>query len=146
MKIRKGFVSNSSSSSYIIGVGKLVDEKAFVEYCTKNYIIDYNIMTTKEILEFTNKWRSVKTTIGDKTFFKKEAFDGNEVMVEINPSIEEKFVSVYHGEDIEENEDGETNYDIDSDSFNNSGLAVLGIEEEDFVEDWDCIYGAGRNG
>ena len=145
MKVRVGFVSNSSSSSYIIGVGKLVDEKAFVEYCTKNNI-EYDIMTTKEILDFNNKWKSVIRVRGDKTYFVKDAFDGNEVQVEINPNADEKFVSIHHSEDINESEDGETNYDVDSDSFDSSGQAVLDIEEEDFVEDWNCSYGAGRNG
>ena len=34
MKIRDGFVSNSSSASYVIGVGKIVDKDAFDKYCS----------------------------------------------------------------------------------------------------------------
>jgi hypothetical protein len=35
MKVRNGFVSNSSSSSFMIGVGHIVDKDAFDKYITK---------------------------------------------------------------------------------------------------------------
>ena len=145
MKIRTGFVSNSSSSSYIIGVGKLINEEEFVKYCKENQI-RYDIMTTKKILDFNNKWTSIIRKSNDKIFFKTESFDGNEVSVEINPNEDEKFVSVHHYEDISENEDGELNYDVHSDSFDSSGQAIFNIGSLSSVKNWECSYGAGRNG
>jgi hypothetical protein len=145
VKLRNGFVSNSSSSSYIIGVGKLVNEELFIKYCNENHI-GYDIMTTKEIMEFKTKWSCIKRVLKDKTYFVKDAFDGNEVSVEINPELNEKFVSVYYCEDIEENEDGETDYDITSNDFGQHGKAIFNIADKQLVENWDCTYGAGRNG
>lgn len=145
MKIRSGFVSNSSSSSYIIGVGRVADETALVEYCNKNHI-DYKIVTTKEILEFKFNWSYIKRVINEMTYLVNNAFDGNEVMLEIDPNINEKFVSINHSEEMEESEDGETNYDIDSGYFNKTGQAIFDIASCSFVKNWEVSYGAGRNG
>ena len=144
-KIRLGFVSNSSSSSYIIGVGKLIDETAFDIYCKKNGI-DYEVRTTKEILEHKSRWSNVKRVIGNKTYFVQQAFDSNEVSLQIDPYADEKFVSIYHCEDMESNEDGEIDYDIDSNYFNITGQAIFDISKEKSIENWSDIYGAGRNG
>ena len=145
MKFRSGFVSNSSSSSYIIGVGKIINEAAFVLYCNENNI-NYDIMTTKEILEFENKWRSVKRKVGNKIFFKTNSFDGNEVQTEINPNADEKFVSIHHSEEIIEDGENEPNYDVSSEDFDSTGQAIFNIANQSFIENWQDSYGAGRNG
>lgn len=39
MKIRNGFVSNSSSSSFILGYAVIKDKEAFYQYCKKHKIV-----------------------------------------------------------------------------------------------------------
>ena len=54
MKIRNGFVSNSSSSSFIVGVAKINNYNEFTKYIIDNNIkLDYSIkvMTLSEIKE-----------------------------------------------------------------------------------------------
>ncbi|MCK9428940.1 MAG: hypothetical protein M0R17_02880 [Candidatus Omnitrophica bacterium] len=143
MKIRQGFVSNSSSSSYIIGIGKLIDETKFTEYCKSNHI-DYEILTVKEIIEKSGWDRCYREK--DKSFY-NEAFDGNKVSIKIDPTkFEDKYIKVNYGEDIQEDPDGDTNYDIDCDDFEPIGQTIFGIGHNTGVQSFQYSYGAGRNG
>lgn len=145
MKVRQGFVSNSSSSSFIIGVGKVIDEDKITSYCKENGI-DFEIMTVKEILEYKG-WSSVKRERQNKTFFVNKSFDGSDVSCEIDVNaLDEKYISVDYCQDIDESEDGDTNYNVDPDDFGETGSAIFGIGEQNGVTKFDSAYGAGRNG
>ena len=134
MKVRIGFVSNSSSSSYIIAVGKIINEKLAIEYLDK-YGIDYDIRTVSELLNYGNKYMT------------RAAFDGNEVSIKIDANKpDDKYISIRHSEDMEESEDGDTNYDIDSDYFDKTGQAIFMINEECGISNFESTYGAGRDG
>jgi len=66
MKIRNGFVSNSSSSSFMIGMGVVTDQKKLEKYLTdnkivlddkKNYSCELKIATVSELRDkATEKW------------------------------------------------------------------------------------------
>jgi len=152
MKVRTGFVSNSSSSSYIIGVGKLTDSDKFLGFCAKNGIADHSILTTKEIIESgTSNWNSHVRRRGEKTYFMCDSFDGNEVSIEIDPDGNELFVMIhFYGDEgdscFSDKDDWDPNYDIDSDFFDASEQAIFDIGEDCGVEDFTCTCGAGRNG
>lgn len=140
MKIRTGFVSNSSSSSYVIGVARVTDEeklKAFIEEHKLQY--DANIYTTEEAIN-AGGWSPPTTKIGDKTYFCCEAFDCNEVRIEIDPEKNEKFVSFYHCDDIMEDEDGPVEPDVIEDG------GIYSLTEEHGVTDIKVSEGYGRNG
>ena len=63
MKIRNGFVSNSSSSSFMIGIGVVKNEKKLNEYMKKNNLEigtgrwddKLHINTIAELLELTKE-------------------------------------------------------------------------------------------
>ena len=81
MKIRNGFVSNSSSASFIIGVGKVIDEDTIVNFCKQNNI-RYTIRTVKEILEYHKSIRHLRGGEATKIKYKRKA--GNKEVARIS--------------------------------------------------------------
>lgn len=138
MKIRTGFVSNSSSSSYVICVGRVIDEEKLKAFCDSNGL-NAEIYTTKEALD-SSGWSRPITKYGDKTYFRCESFDDNQVSIEIDPEADEKFVSICHCQDIGEDEDGP----IEPDEIMDGGIYSLG--EEHGVTNIETAEGYGRNG
>jgi len=140
MKIRTGFVSNSSSSSFIIGVGRIVDKAMFLAFIKKNNIQDYlyRIESTSEICKHN---------------LSVESFTGENVSLTIDTAKEEEFVIIDYCGDEGDNyfvEDSDhDNYDLDYDinvSFFEERYAILmSFNKECGVEDFQCSYGAGRN-
>ena len=147
MKIRTGFVSNSSSSSFMIGIGKIkdghVDEVSEIMEKHNVYKYDYKIHTVKEELE-SYKERPSKLI--------QESFTGDWVEIDTNKLKDsDTLFKIYflHGNDYDfMNEDYDYNYDIDEDFFdnNNTYTALNEIKEKGLLEDFKMAYGAGRNG
>jgi hypothetical protein len=146
MKIRSGFVSNSSSSSYIIGVGKVVDREKLESYLKEHKIdkSDYEIVTTRELVDSTS-WKYIFRK--DKLIV--EAFNGDEVSINVNTNKDDTYITIYvcnnEGDGcFMTDEDSDINYDIDDNFFDENQQAILGDIEG--VEKYISSYGAARNG
>ena len=132
MKIRQGFVSNSSSSSYIIGIAKVFDVEAL------KLIIDGSYDC--EIIDVMS--------VQDKIV---ESFDGNSVE---NNNLEIGDIALHissFGDEGDWHFDpegmGDMDYDINYEDCNQSTIDLIDkLEKSDSIGDINLTYGAGRNG
>ena len=134
MKVRSSFVSNSSSSSYVIGVARVTDEEKLEKFCRENGL-DEEVYTTKEALE-AKGWSKPTRTYGDKTYFSCEAFNGDEVSVLMDTEKDEKFVTISDCQSIEEDENGP----VDPGGYDS---AILDLKEEHGVTNIEVSCGYG---
>lgn len=161
MKIRNGFVSNSSSSSYIIGIAIVKDIEKCKTYITDNKIDDEVKLSTFKELKDTEPW---EVNIRKDKSIEIESFDGAIVSVNIEDLKDNDYVLTYcffgnegdgHFYEREDGDDGwlEPNYDkvYDDNFFNKTEENVMamldssneaGLDEE--RTQW--IIGASRNG
>ena len=148
-KIRLGFVSNSSSSSFICVFAKVNDVDKTKEIIDKN--MDYEIVSGRELLD-----RPVRNTaykwikIGDA--------DWASVDVEIHkdniePEADYLIVNSYGGAGDCDDEflsnpddyDSDLDYDVDLHDFRESET-IDKLVDAKAIEIIECEYGAGRNG
>jgi len=141
MKKRLGFVSNSSSSSFIIGIARVTDEKKLRKYINSKGLEDIQISTVEDMVKMWSfTAREDKITLESfmtdvRTHFK---------------SMDDK-IAYYHivGGDDSDFWDGDYyNYDIDLDFFTTEEVECykLFFENNIGIEDGHAMYGAGRNG
>jgi len=143
MKKRLGFVSNSSSSSFIIGIARVKDENKLKKYIKSNKINGVNIDTVKNLMKKTWDFRIKNNKIYLESF-----------MNDVNTEFYSKYdLIVYYdvtGGDDSDFWDGDYyDYDIDLNFFNSDEIASFNLffQKEDIgIEDADATYGAGRNG
>lgn len=139
MKVRMDFVTNSSSSSFIAVFAK-IDNKEKAQPIIEKY--GYDIYTGEQLLKEMSHSRWSKL------------FEWDWAGVDVTPSeryvednITSEFIFFSDSEDIQEDEDGDTNYDIDSSDFSNwTNEAIDAVNKHNGFTDIDCQYGAGRNG
>jgi hypothetical protein len=83
MKIRSGFVSNSSSSSFIIGVAEILDEEKVREYLKDNegwMYKELEIIKTDE-LDFTVNEDGTTTKVSKNCEVQKVIYDDGEELI-----------------------------------------------------------------
>jgi hypothetical protein len=131
MKIRNGFVSNSSSSSFLIGVAKIKNLKK-VESIIKDYYYDFKIE------EFKGDYISVESFRGDELSIGNDKLDiGDKVLI-----ID---YCGYEGDDYFMVNDDDMDYYIDINDINPHFISIINKIGK-YVEHLDFICGAGRNG
>lgn len=167
MKIRKSFVSNSSSSSFIIGVAEVADICKFKKYAKENGIslennYDFTLTTWKELRDKErSKWGDTESIKDDKIIVDSFAYD--EISISSKDMKDGTMVIVYafygnEGDgyfyDSDDDDDwGEPNYDrVYDDNFFNASeekmLALFGSPEAAGLKKDNCesSIGAARNG
>ena len=140
MKIRQDYVTNSSSSSYIVCFARIADESKAAKVLNE-FSSNIEVYTAEEALASIEhgegRWRNW--------------LECDWAGVDITPSkdyirehMDARFVVHSHCEDLYEDEDGEVDYYVDYSDFDTK--AIDAITEENGFADIQCDYGAGRNG
>lgn len=150
MKIRNGFVSNSSSSSFIVGIGKINDYAKFEKYIKKNNIsLDYSakLATMSDIWE--GKAYEARVNNGKIIV---ESFQ-TDVRIPIKEYTGEELFFIVDkcgGDDSDFWDGDEYNYDIDLSFFDDNDRklyeAFFSKDSGIDLDNADASYGAGRNG
>lgn len=143
MKLRKGFISNSSSSSFMIGVGKVNDLDKLKKELAKIKKVDYKLIQLKDIKN------SYDVHVGKSTI-SVESFTGDSVNLK-NLSPEDWILyfsefGPHDDSDFWNEEYGEYDYDIDLTFEPNQEKIRELITNKKFFDDFDITIGAGRNG
>lgn len=138
MKIRSDFVTNSSSSSFICCFARIADPiKA--QAILEKHKDRIEVYTSEEVLENikNDRWgRWLEADWAGVDVTPKEDY--------IKEHVGDQFVVSEDRQDIDEDEDGYPDYDVDYSYFNTA--AIDDITEENGFAEIDCQWGAGRDG
>lgn len=158
MKTRNGFVSNSSSSSFIVGIGKVVDQNRLHKFMTSNKIKfdKYNFYTVKvSDLDDKKNCYSIRTngdsivveSFQNNAMIKKDGLNPDDTLVVANIINNEGDTGVF---EYDESNWGGINYDIDLDHFSEEQQTIytLFFNDNSGIDSKtsDASFGAARNG
>jgi|SaaInlStandDraft_3_1057020.scaffolds.fasta_scaffold85805_2 hypothetical protein len=164
MKQRNGFVSNSSSSSFIVGVAKIENLKEatdWIECIDTNYNSEIVIVSSKELSDAAeNRWGGldigpvVRSKAKDK--YRVVSFLGEEEFT-IDPSKDEHwFCYCYQGDEGDTafttyDEEGnwlDLDYSMDCEDFDPAEREIMSSiwSGSNGLQRGQCHFGAGRNG
>lgn len=139
MKIRRDFVTNSSSSSFICCFARIADQQK-AQTTLDKHEDKIDVYTAEEVLAELER---------NSTWSKWLEYDW--AGIDATPSKEyieqhkgDRFIVITDSEDLYEDEDGYIDYDVDYSDFDTE--AIDDITEEHGFADIDCQYGAGRDG
>lgn len=150
MKTRMGFVSNSSSSSFICGIAEIADKTKFDDYIKQKGIElnDYDVfVTTEEDSDNKCDVRLVGGHIVVDSFVTDSRVNRNKpgtMFFVVNISNDEGDYSFW------DEEYGEMNYNIDLDYYSTRQQQLYNIFTDPTsglnMDNADVTYGAERNG
>ena len=130
MKIRADFVTNSSSSSYIICFARIADEEKAKKIIYKHNLRVFDVDDVKHEM----RWGELGADWAGATLW------GTDKILESHP--DDKYIIIEDSNDADYDEDYEPIYDYDF-AMND---AIDEITEENGFADIDCAEGEGRNG
>jgi hypothetical protein len=167
MKYRMGFVSNSSSSSFLLGIAKIKNKEKLISWLEEIGIkkYDYSIFRKIEFKEHVEKFNSDNSKeyfYPDMVYFQNdsialESFDYSKVKISSDSVQGEDYLFTIYCENNEGDPSfrGEYSEELDYDisinflPANQQELYKLMLSENDLVErgNFDSVkFGAGRNG
>ncbi len=149
MKIRNGFVSNSSSSSFIIGYASIKDENNFQKYIKENNIEFYDNKFSDKPIRFKEEIRKFLTDERGEI----ELVGGNDTSIIIpNEIINEDLIFVEitnnEGDGCFYGESDFSNYEKAEreEFYSENQQKIIKLFKQDFLEYRKLIIGAERNG
>ena len=158
MKRRQGFVSNSSSSSFIINIVKVTDEEKFLENAARYGVTEdnYDLTIIRGVVDYCENHQGGWDTPFDGGDYAGSYFSESQAL-DIWKDDHEAILAVYEecgGDDsdfvvYDSNGDySHTDYDqVDLDWFDSFSQHLYGnTNEEEGFENIYSHYGAGRNG
>ena len=160
MKARSGFVSNSSSSSFIVGVARVKRKDELIKYLEKEFSgsddwrkpVVFSTSDIADVINGVSRGYEIEDSINlEKQMIVAESFSGIEFSLPFDLGKEEDFLVINISNDegdsaFSGSDDWDPQYDISSDFLPLNQQKLFDLEGLGFVENLQIGIGAGRNG